>query len=396
MSDGGDYRDSYKQAWLAFSHAVRSGLPSPCSFASGWIAMEGSNAAVESCASRLPVRCQKIVASDASSAIGAAESLVPVAGAECGEESTVFSVLVPTFDRPRHLPRLLDSLARQTFSKERFEVVIVNDGGRKPLDEIVGAYRDRLRIVSIVLERSLGCSGARRKAFEAASGRYLAFTDDDCRPVPSWLSDAYRHVSGNPSTAVAGPTVNALTGNLFSEATQVVVQWAASKRCERGGGLEFSPTSNLIFRRERLIAAGGLRDDWKIPGGEDRDLCRRWIQAGGTIRFEASAIVHHFHQLDLAGFLRQHFGYGRGAARFRWMERSDLRNDSRSLEGWSFYAGLLREPFRTQSIRRAFALTALLVLSQVATLAGVIRELLSHLPSASNGGVFAPKETSIQ
>ncbi len=71
----------------------------------------------------------------------------------------------------------------------------------------------------------------------------------------------------------------------------------------------------------------------------------------------------HRPDLDLAGFVRQQYRYGRGAARFR------AGDASRRLAGPRFYARLLRSGFRGGKAA-GFAVLA----AQGATAAGVVAE----------------------
>src|SRR4029079_11010653 len=58
----------------------------------------------------------------------------------------LFSVIVPSHNRPRELARCLWSLAASTFAHDQFEVIVVDDGGTEPLEPVVKPFRDRLDI----------------------------------------------------------------------------------------------------------------------------------------------------------------------------------------------------------------------------------------------------------
>ena len=52
-----------------------------------------------------------------------------------------FSIIAPTYGRPASLAQLLHSLTRLNYSSERFEVIVVDDGGPVLLNETVSALR---------------------------------------------------------------------------------------------------------------------------------------------------------------------------------------------------------------------------------------------------------------
>ena len=104
---------------------------------------------------------------------------------------------------------------------------------------------------------------------------------------------------------------------------------------------------------------------------EDRDLCERWRSAGRRMIYVPSAVVWHFHRLRLAGFIRQHFGYGRGAARFHRLRirrgSSRLRDHTGFHSNWRVW---LFRPWREESGFRAVLLILLLLIWQAANVAG--------------------------
>ena len=56
-----------------------------------------------------------------------------------------FSIIIPVFNRPDEVDELLQSLTLQEY-KEKFEVVIVEDGSTIPCDSIVEKYASKLTI----------------------------------------------------------------------------------------------------------------------------------------------------------------------------------------------------------------------------------------------------------
>jgi hypothetical protein len=78
--------------------------------------------------------------------------------------------------------------------------------------------------------------------------------------------------------------------------------------------------------------------------------------------------------MGFAGYVRQHFGYGRGAWRFH-RARSRRGTGKLEVEG-SFYLACLRAPFRARSLREALSLAVLLGVWQGANTAGFFFEAL--------------------
>lgn len=265
-----------------------------------------------------------------------------------------------------------------------FEVVIVDDGGSQSLQTLVDDFAGRLQI-KLLRQANGGCASARQLGIDHATGTYLAFTDDDCRPEPDWLTRIEAAVKRDPKCAVAGRTVNGSKDDLYAEATQSIVETLVATGRDASGYLHYAPTNNLVFPTAPLFAIGAMNRSWRIAGGEDRDLCARWTQAGYRLSYEPTASVLHYHRLNLRGFLRQHFHYGRGAWRYYTNPDSSPR-----LESLRLYPSLLFAPFREQPVGRAVAVCGLVLLAQFATGAGLLaqaarREPITRKPAAAEG-----------
>jgi len=54
----------------------------------------------------------------------------------------MLSVIIPTYNRARYLPLALASLARQTITKDSFEVLVIDDGSSDNTAETVKNYSE--------------------------------------------------------------------------------------------------------------------------------------------------------------------------------------------------------------------------------------------------------------
>jgi glycosyltransferase involved in cell wall biosynthesis len=276
-----------------------------------------------------------------------------------------FSVVIPTRSRPRQLATCLAAIARLDYPRDRFEVIVVDDGGRAPLGGALAAARG----VDLVLERQAhsGPASARNRGARRARGRYVAFTDDDCEPPRGWLRELEAPLSSG-ATAAVGRSLNGAPDNAFSTAGELVTDYLYERYNHCRDDARFGTTSNLAIDRGTFIALGGFDEAFTWPGGEDRELVHRVRVRGGKIVCVPEAPVRHVSRQSLRGFWRKHYVYGRGAALFR------RRAEHVDAEPLSFYAELLRYP-RLRSAARP-RLVALVALSQIATVAGFAHEAL--------------------
>lgn len=283
-----------------------------------------------------------------------------------------FSIIIPSRNRPAQLQRCLATIARLETPRDRFEVIVVDDGSRP-------AYREPLTRVSNapavrLLRREGGGPGqARNAAAEAARGRFLALTDDDCAPAPDWLSRLGETLRQQPKTLAGGRTLNSLVDNVYAEASQVLIAYLYSYYHAGEHEMRFFTSSNFALSRELYIQSGGFHPRFKLAGGEDRDFCDRWISAGRPSVYVPDAVVYHAHCLSPASFLRQHYTYGRGAWHYH-RARAERGRGSVRAEPLPFLTGMLRYPFQQSEVRRPLAVSALIASSVVMNALGYFRE----------------------
>ncbi|MBU6435334.1 MAG: glycosyltransferase family 2 protein, partial [Nitrospirae bacterium] len=124
------------------------------------------------------------------------------------QERPFISIVIPTYNRPEQLSVCLRACSRLDYPHDRFEVIVVDDGGVTPLDEVANQFRDLLTLKLLRQENAGPATARNRGAFEAA-GEFLLFTDDDCAPAPDWLTTLAAQFSASPDCAVGGETSNA-------------------------------------------------------------------------------------------------------------------------------------------------------------------------------------------
>lgn len=101
--------------------------------------------------------------------------------------------------------------------------------------------------------------------------------------------------------------------------------------------------------------------------------------------YAPKAQIHHYHQLSLASFWKQHFGYGKGAFCFHQLRSQRLAKQI-EVEPLSFYLALLTYPFTEASKQSKLLLSSLLFLSQIANITGFLWENYRHTSLSNSFG----------
>jgi len=284
----------------------------------------------------------------------------------------MYSVVVPTYQRADALARCLAALGAQTLERDRFEVVVVDDGSAHPPREVVARARASLD-VRLIEQANAGPASARNAGARAARGDYVVFTDDDCCPDPGWLRAIDAIAARHPGCAIGGRVVNALGDGLYSTASQLLVEFLYEYFNVDETGGRFFITSNLAVPARSFHDIGGFDVSFPLAAAEDRDLCDRWREAGLEMVYCDDAVVNHAHSLGLRTFCRQHFNYGRGAFHLH-CARAKRGERPLRVEPPNFYSRLVGYPFGRAGTTRALPLSALLALSQGVYVAGYVSE----------------------
>ena len=100
------------------------------------------------------------------------------------------SVVISYYEAPEALELTLAALEGQTYPRELFEVVVVDDGSRAPLVPSDGSPLN-VRVLHQE-DRGFGLARARNTGARAANGDILVFLDCDMLPEAGWLAEHAR------------------------------------------------------------------------------------------------------------------------------------------------------------------------------------------------------------
>lgn len=265
----------------------------------------------------------------------------------------VLSVCICTYRRLDLVVALLDSLARQSFSKF-FETIVVDNDAAGSAAEIVENAKVRHPGLNIrfIVEQRKGISFARNTAVSLARGDFVAWIDDDETASVNWLTALFAAQAASGADGIFGPVIP-----IFPEGSR---PWP-----KRSGVFERPRhrTGTQIDAREARTGNALVKAEWfrtDVPpfdtrladtGGEDYDFFARLENRGARFEWCDEAEV-----FELVPFERQRLAWVlerglRGAVNY-WSGRpaSGVRMAIQASRGGAEFAvfgiaGIMAAPF---------------------------------------------------
>jgi GT2 family glycosyltransferase len=266
------------------------------------------------------------------------------------------SIIVCTRNRRDSLKACLDSIALSlsAISDITTEIVVVDNGSRDGTGDLLRSWATAAACsMTVVEEAKGGLARARNRGVAAATGRLLAFTDDDCRLSRTHLRDLVSHDRVDSEPVVRGGRVELGDPQDLPCTIKSNMERRRLDRRQRMT-LDIAPAGfilgcNMAMRRVVFDKLGSFDERFgagaAFKSGEDTDFVLRAYFAGIPVEYVPDMVVYHFHgrrnSHQLARLLAS-YDEGDGAlyAKFLWRHPElirllywDIRNGVRELFG---------------------------------------------------------------
>ncbi len=189
------------------------------------------------------------------------------------------SVIVPTFNRARLLPRSIRSVLNQTF--EDFELLVIDDGSTDDTADVLASMSDP-RLRHLRQPDNAGVAHARNRGLREARGRFIAFLDsDDAWHAPKLQRqiDHFETLDDDVGLAISGFETVKSDGR--------VDVWQPTQRGDLYNDLlvdnVLSGASSTLMMRRSAIASAGFFDP-SLPAAEDWEY---WIRIARSMHVDS-------------------------------------------------------------------------------------------------------------
>lgn len=199
-----------------------------------------------------------------------------------------FTIVIPTGHQPDQLAQCLRALHQQTIAPDQFEIVVVDDDNRPETAAVVSAFSGETRIETRYLAQPSrqGLAAARNRGWRAARGQFIAFTDADCLPQPTWLAAAQGMFQRGAQV---------VTGSVRAVAPRL----AGQPRPQTIPDITELSTANCFCQKSALLRVGGFEETFDLAWREDLDLQFKFLEIGiPMLRCPEAVVVQPMHPMS--------------------------------------------------------------------------------------------------
>lgn len=226
----------------------------------------------------------------------------------------LFSIIIPTYNRPEILSKTLDCLEKQEVNFS-YEVIVVDDCSTIPLPDLGFGKERRFNWKMLRNGRNLGRAATRNRGIRESKGEYILMIDDDI-----WVTPGLLHAHYEAQKRIAGSVV---VGSMFISAevrrdiwNDFYRRWINNlhDRMEKDkNNLShwYFFTGNVSLPKILVEEVGFFDESFNSYGSEDSELGYRLWEKGIKMVYEPTARAQHFNDETLESILKKRENWGR-------------------------------------------------------------------------------------
>lgn len=193
------------------------------------------------------------------------------------------SVVIPHKGKNTTLDLCLGALRKQSFARNLFEIIIVQNDRELPWPGVNLQENE-----SLILHPDGFSYAARNFGVRNAKGSIIAFTDSDTIPAPEWITEGVNALERG-ADIVAGAIDLICIGSPNSWGNSHDLNYAFNQ--EKNARLGVSVTANTFVRRALFESVGYF--DERLESGGDFAWCRNATHLGAQLAFAKQSRVSH-------------------------------------------------------------------------------------------------------
>lgn len=199
------------------------------------------------------------------------------------------SVIIPVYNDNQSLRLCLQALAKQTYPKECYEIIVVDNNSQENVSDVTRDFEQ----VRLVHEAQPGSYIARNRGLTIATGDIIAFTDADCIPTPQWIEQGVATLLSQPNVGLVAGHIDLFPENVnrpnpFELYEMLEMSFPQDSFVANG---HFGVTANLFTFSHVIQTVGNF--DSTLKSGGDKQWGQRVFQAGYRQLYSKGACIKH-------------------------------------------------------------------------------------------------------
>jgi cellulose synthase/poly-beta-1,6-N-acetylglucosamine synthase-like glycosyltransferase len=239
--------------------------------------------------------------------------------------SLSISVIIPCRNEEKNIGNLLQALSEQTYPKELYEIIVVDDHSEDGTAGIVSKFEN----VNLISLKEDQLNSYKKKAIEKgiadAKGDFIITTDADCIPPPNWLRTIAAFKEERKAVFITAPVVfdnNTSLLQVFQSLDFLTLQGITGASVHRGTH-SMCNGANLAYEKKVFYEVNGFSGIDHIASGDDMLLMHKiWKKYPAVVHYLKSkdAIVSTKPMETWKQFFNQ---------RIRWASKAKYYDDKR-------------------------------------------------------------------
>ena len=198
------------------------------------------------------------------------------------------SVVIPVFNDKKRLEKCLEALEQQTYPKDHYQVVVVDNASTVDLKNSVMKFKQ----AQLYYEEKPGSYAARNTGLSVTTGEIIAFTDSDCIPALNWIERGVLFLQDNPECRLVGGEIKLFFKNPNSPTgVEIYESLTGFPQKEYIEEAQFGATANVFTYRTVFDDVGYFDSDLKSGG--DSEWGKRVSKAGYQLHYADDVLVNH-------------------------------------------------------------------------------------------------------
>lgn len=191
------------------------------------------------------------------------------------------SVLIPAFNEEQHISKCLEALIDQSYPKDRYEIIVMDNGSHDRTVEISLRFG-----VTVIDAAGLLIGGVRNAGAKIARGSVFAFIDADCVPPRNWIENGVNLLCSDENIGAIGGKCG-----IRNDGTWVERAWIFEPSLTQTKRTDILNSGSLFITKKSFYCVNGF--DETVRAGEDTDLSRKLVNEGKFLLVTSDIGVIH-------------------------------------------------------------------------------------------------------